>query len=1055
MTKFGGRRNFPKRVYVRFLATLPAILSTAFLAATLHPQDTPSPAQSQSSHPDAASQPAAPDTTPTLTTNVNEVSLDLVIHDRDRRPVRNLQPEDLVVLDDGKPVKLTGLHLVTQDPAANGHMVTLVFDSFHGPIAKSARIAADRVLAALPAQGFSLAVMNFGSRLRLIQGFTQDRNQVDRAVQLLTDSDAMVLSSTRSQDVNIVNDKADAPRDRAVSAAEKDLIAIAQTGIDVSGHRVDFTTRARAQSLLTALQDTPRIVQEKQSWLNLAGLLALARSQQRMTERRAIIYFTENRMMDPATERMLQTVTDGATAAGVSIYIVDMDSSTHTRTSDGPNARFNGTGQVAGNPKQQYSEPIHGVAPPPPPAPTGPRAPSPQPSSQDAPVWTWRQDVAVMTDFMRSSGEDQTDPFADNRNLLSRAAKASGGLYIDTLTNIRKPLEQMTEDLTTYYQATYTPPFKDYDGKFRKIDVNSVHAGVSIKTRTGYYALPPNVDSTVQPFELPLLKVFAEPELPSALKFKAGILRFGDLPDGNASAVAVEVPLSELQVSVDAQTNVPGAHLSVVAQIRDESGVVIDHFGEDLQRRGVADAIAHNPLAAASVSHHFISTPGKYTLEAVVRDQNSGHDAAQRIPFEIAPSASPLALSDMVLVRGMEPHFAQQEDALEPMRYEHQKVVPNLAGLVTSNAKNAQIFFILHPDPASSDALTLQMQLTRNGKSEPPVSLLQTDGAHSAIPYLASVSSGRLAAGDYEVKAILSQGAETATQIQTFHVEGAPGTAESDAKTTDDDTFATLSAVGDEEIPFGDAKAAGAAPVPPGQLHIESAAGQPLSSVEAASLIEKTREHALDYHQVLPDFTCTEITRRSIDRTGNGRWRLSDTLVETLNYSGHVEQRTLTEINGRTATTADRSSIKGAVTSGEFGGVLHAVFRADAHAVFGWKQTGSLNANPVQIFDYKVERERSAFTVTGKNGVEVTVGFHGQVYVDATTGRARRVTLMADNLPSTSTTQSTSITVDYDYVPINGLLYLMPISAELQLRQGQHQALINTMQFTEYKRSSN
>jgi VWFA-related protein len=998
--------------------------------------------------------------TPTLTNNVDEVSLDLVIRDHDHRAVRNLKPEDLVVLDNGTPVKLSGLHLVSPDAAAGAsdHMVTLVFDTFHGPIAKSTRIAADRVLAALPGEGFSFAVMNFSNRLRLIQAFTQDRSAVEHAVQLLTDSDTMMLSSFHSQLVNIVNDKADAPRDQAIAAAEKELIAVAQTGVDAAGHRADFISRARAQSLLAALQDTPRIVQEKQSWLNLAGLLALAQSQQRMTERRAIIYFTENRMMDPAAERMLKTVTDAATAAGVSVYIVDMDSSNHTRTQDQANAHFSAAGQAVGNPTQEQFEPIHGIAPPPPTAPVGPRAPSPQPSSGAAPVWTWRQDVAVMTDFMRSSGEDQTDPFADNRNLLSRVARASGGVYIDTLTNIRKPLEQMAEDLTTYYQATYTPPIKDYDGKFRKIDVNSVHTGVMVKTRAGYYALPPNVDSTVLPFELPLLKVFAEPALPSALKFNASILRFGDLPDGNASAVAVEVPLSELQVKPDPQTNIPTAHVSVVAQIRDESGVVIDHYGEDLQRRGVTDALGHDAFAAVSLSHHFISTPGKYTLEAVVRDQNSGHTAAQRISFEITASSSPLALSDVVLVRALEPHYAQQEDTLEPMRYEHQKIVPNIAGQVAANAKNAELFFILHPDPASSAGLSLEMQLTRNGQSGAPVSLLQTSGAHSAIPYLASVSSGRLAPGDYEVKATLRQGSETATQSRAFHVEGTSATSQAAGKGSAEDTFATITAVGDEEIPFGDAKATGsAAPTPPGQLAIVPAteAVQPLAPGDAGTLIEKARGHALDYHQVLPDFTCTEITRRSVDRTGDGRWKLADTLVEQLDYRGHSEDRTLSEVNGRTATDADRRTIKGTVSSGEFGGVLDAVFRLDARADFQWKRTDSLNGSAVQVFDYHVDRKHSVFTVTGKNSVELTVGFHGQVYVDSTTGRARRVTLMADDLPAGFPTQSTSITVDYDYVPINGLRYLMPISAELQLHQGLHEALINTMQFTGYKRSSN
>jgi hypothetical protein len=90
--------------------------------------------------------------------------------------------------------------------------------------------------------------------------------------------------------------------------------------------------------------------------------------------------------------------------------------------------------------------------------------------------------------------------------------------------------------------------------------------------------------------------------------------------------------------------------------------------------------------------------------------------------------------------------------------------------------------------------------------------------------------------------------------------------------------------------------------------------------------------------------------------------------------------------------------------------------------------------------------------VTGSEGKQVKVGFHGQVFIDSSTRRARRVTLSADDLPTNFSTHATSISVDYDYVPINGLKYLVPVSAELELKQGLHEAMVNTMEFRDYKR---
>jgi len=62
--------------------------------------------------------------------------------------------------------------------------------------------------------------------------------------------------------------------------------------------------------------------------------------------------------------------------------------------------------------------------------------------------------------------------------------------------------------------------------------------------------------------------------------------------------------------------------------------------------------------------------------------------------------------------------------------------------------------------------------------------------------------------------------------------------------------------------------------------------------------------------------------------------------------------------------------------------------------------------------------------------------------------------LSADDLPADFPTHATSIAVDYDYVAINGLRYLMPVSAELQLSQGRREAMVNTMEFRDYKRFS-
>jgi hypothetical protein len=171
-----------------------------------------------------------------------------------------------------------------------------------------------------------------------------------------------------------------------------------------------------------------------------------------------------------------------------------------------------------------------------------------------------------------------------------------------------------------------------------------------------------------------------------------------------------------------------------------------------------------------------------------------------------------------------------------------------------------------------------------------------------------------------------------------------------------------------------------------------------------------------------------------------------------LKYREKSEARTVLEVDGKQPASADPEAIKGPKSTGEFGGVLGAVFELSAKAEFKWKETDTLGNGTVQVFDYRVRKENSAFSVAGSNGLQPTVSFHGKAFIDTATRSVRRITLIADDLPKDIPTQASAITVDYDYVSINAHDYLMPISAEVSLIQGRHDAMLNTIAFRDYRR---
>src|SRR5271169_7037023 len=75
----------------------------------------------------AQTTPAQKSESPTIVTNADEVTLDLVVRDKQNKPVLDLKPEDIAVTDSKSSVKLSDLRLVT-GTSGRAPLITLVFD---------------------------------------------------------------------------------------------------------------------------------------------------------------------------------------------------------------------------------------------------------------------------------------------------------------------------------------------------------------------------------------------------------------------------------------------------------------------------------------------------------------------------------------------------------------------------------------------------------------------------------------------------------------------------------------------------------------------------------------------------------------------------------------------------------------------------------------------------------------------------------------------------------------------------------------------------------------
>jgi len=121
----------------------------------------------------------------------------------------------------------------------------------------------------------------------------------------------------------------------------------------------------------------------------------------------------------------------------------------------------------------------------------------------------------------------------------------------------------------------------------------------------------------------------------------------------------------------------------------------LEHYSEDLTQAKSEGSVGPRTLWRPFTRAALHVTPGIYTLEVAVLDQNSGKMSAQRSSFEIPDSSAGVSLSDMVLVRKVEGSHLEDEDPMEPLRYEHEKVTPNVSGWLPEQPPGRVA--VLHP----------------------------------------------------------------------------------------------------------------------------------------------------------------------------------------------------------------------------------------------------------------------------------------------------------------------------------------------------------------------
>jgi len=212
----------------------------------------------------------------------------------------------------------------------------------------------------------------------------------------------------------------------------------------------------------------------------------------------------------------------------------------------------------------------------------------------------------------------------------------------------------------------------------------------------------------------------------------------------------------------------------------------------------------------------------------------------------------------------------------------------------------------------------------------------------------------------------------------------------------------------------------------------------PPSSEEQGKILDEVREYALNYTKGLPNFLCTQVTRRkaaptgSVANDGEPSWQTYDTLTIRLSYFEQKEDYKLIMVNNK-MTTQDYNTLGGATSTGEFGSLMKEIFEPHTEARFEWDHWGTLRGRRSLVFSYHVDQARSNWGIDYERRQHIVPAYHGLVYIDKDLHIVTRVTLEAENIPPGFPVRKAVTVLDYDFQDISGHQFLLPLKSSSEM----------------------
>lgn len=226
----------------------------------------------------------------------------------------------------------------------------------------------------------------------------------------------------------------------------------------------------------------------------------------------------------------------------------------------------------------------------------------------------------------------QTTAVWDAHEAMSDIARETGGEALYGTNDIKGALSRGLEEGSSYYTLAYSPANRDWNGKYRKIEVKTPASGAKLTYRRGYYALP-QTDYTGDKAAAAMKSAlkFSVPEF-TMLFVKVQVLP----PDAEHKSVRIDYAVDAHDLTfIDGSDQRKHASVDFVATAWDKDLKLAAHAAETTDTTLRPDAYQQVMKTGFPFHQELELQPGAYTLRLGVLDRGNRKIGTVDVPMTI------------------------------------------------------------------------------------------------------------------------------------------------------------------------------------------------------------------------------------------------------------------------------------------------------------------------------------------------------------------------------------------------------------------------------------